>query len=220
MSTNHEIRKEARRVLEGNWGNAVIATVVLFLISYVLNASVTIPLGTNLYASHGCSLLMTVVCLPLSWGYTIYFLNIVREQEVGLKTMFAGYFFKCLGKVLFTMLLKMIYLILWTLLLVVPGIIKSMSYAMTEYILMDNPDIDATDAIHRSRVMMDGHKMKLFLMYLSFIGWAILCLFTLGLGFLLLMPYIHASMAAFYQDLLREEELTKMKAVAEQEIAE
>ena len=83
---------------------------------------------------------------------------------------------------------------------------KALAYDMAEFIMADNPDIDAQDAIHRSRVMMDGHKMKLFLMYLSFIGWGLLCLLTLGLGFLLLVPYIQTSLAVFYQDLKKNAE--------------
>ena len=72
---------------------------------------------------------------------------------------------------------------------------------MTPYIAYDRPDLDADDCIHESRMMMKGYKWKLFCMDLSFIGWAILCLFTLGIGFLWLQPYIEASHAKFYEEL-------------------
>ena len=74
-----------------------------------------------------------------------------------------------------------------------------------DFILKDHPEISGQEAIHRSRVLMDGNKMKLFLLYLSFIGWALLCILTLGFGFLLLFPYVQASLAAFYQDLVNVE---------------
>lgn len=86
-------------------------------------------------------------------------------------------------------------------LLIIPGIIKSLSYALTPYILHDHAELQYNSAIERSMEMMDGHKMRLFLLYLSFIGWGILALFTCGLGFLWLTPYVNASLAAFYEDV-------------------
>ncbi len=206
MLTNSEIRKKARLLLEGNWGKGVIATLIYGVITMVLSSSVSIPLGYNIWLSNGSSLLMTMLCFPFSWGFAVFFLYIVRGQEKGYDSLFDGY--KKFSKVFMMMLLKHIYIFLWTLLLIVPGIMKAMSYGMAEFILKDNPDIDVEDAIHRSRVMMDGHKMKLFLLYLSFIGWGILSMLTLGLGFLLLVPYVLTSLASFYQDLLDSEKET------------
>ncbi|MBP8089023.1 MAG: DUF975 family protein, partial [Phocaeicola sp.] len=96
------------------------------------------------------------------------------------------------------------YTFLLTLLLVIPGIMKSYSYAMTLFILKDYPELQYDAAIEKSMAMMSGHKMKMFLLDLSFIGWAILCCFTLGIGFLFLAPYVEASHAAFYEDLKKE----------------
>ncbi|MBQ1816013.1 MAG: DUF975 family protein [Bacteroidaceae bacterium] len=204
MLTNSEIRKQARAVLEGNWGKGVIATLIYFVITSALSAGVSIPLGYNLWLSNGSSLLMTILCLPLSWGFVVFFLHLARGLEKGYEALFDGY--KCFIKVFLLMFLKALYIFLWSLLLIIPGIMKALAYDMAEFIMADNPDIDAQDAIHRSRVMMDGHKMKLFLMYLSFIGWGLLCLLTLGLGFLLLVPYIQTSLAVFYQDLKKNAE--------------
>ena len=215
MLTNSELRKKARRVLEGAWGKAVIVTLIYYVISAGLSASVSIPFGSDLWLSNGSSMVMTLLCLPLSWGFVVFFLSFVRNQEKSVGSLFDGY--KRFGKVFLTMFMKNLFILLWTLLLIVPGIMKSMAYAMTEYILLDNSEISAEDAIHKSRVMMDGHKMKLFLMYLSFIGWAILCLFTLGLGFLLLVPYIETSVATFYQDLLEEQKKADARLNLDQE---
>ncbi|MBQ3875597.1 MAG: DUF975 family protein, partial [Bacteroidaceae bacterium] len=82
--------------------------------------------------------------------------------------------------------------------------IKSYSYAMTPYIVKDNPGISADAAIEASRAMMKGHKFDLFYLHLTFLGWGILCLFTCGLGFLWLSPYILTAQADFYQSLLEE----------------
>ena len=213
MSTNSELRRRARQALEGNWGIAVAATLILLVITGLFGVSVSLVSG-NVWWQAGGNLL-SVLTLPLTWGFYIFFLDVVRGdgEEHLFRTLFEGYTGGRFLTVLGTMFLMQLYILLWSLLLIVPGIMKSMSYAMTPYILKDNPGISAVDAIHRSRVMMDGHKMKLFVMYLSFIGWVLLCLLTLGLGFLLLGPYVRTSVATFYQDLLEEER----KAAAEQE---
>ena len=104
----------------------------------------------------------------------------------GIKLDFARLFdgFKDYGRILGTMLLTTVYTFLWTLLLVIPGIMKSYSYAMTLFILKDYPELQYNAAIEKSMAMMSGHKMKMFLLDLSFIGWAILCLFYFGDRFL------------------------------------
>ena len=99
-------------------------------------------------------------------------------------------------------LLCSIYLVLWTLLFIIPGIVKSLSYAMTPFILLENPYMSAKEAITASRKLMDGHKGELFILGLSFIGWEFLCVLTCGIGYLFLNPYMNAAHAAFYRNLV------------------
>ena len=100
-----------------------------------------------------------------------------------------------------TLLLRGVYTFLWTLLLIVPGIVKSLSYAMTPFILKDNPKASYDKAIIYSMRLMQGHKMDLFVLYLSFIGWFILSCLTLGIGFVFLVPYCQMSLARFYEEV-------------------
>ncbi len=95
----------------------------------------------------------------------------------------------------------LVYIFLWTLLLVIPGIIKAIAYSQTFYILAEDPTISSEAAINKSMAMMDGHKMDYFVLMLSFIGWALLSILTLGIGFLFLMPYIQVTSANFYLNL-------------------
>ena len=97
--------------------------------------------------------------------------------------------------------LRGLYCFLWGLLFIIPGIVKAYSYAMTPYIMTEHPEMTANEAITASRQLMDGHKGELFLLRLSFIGWMILNIFTLGIGSLWLTPYIQATEAAFYREL-------------------
>ena len=102
------------------------------------------------------------------------------------------------------MTLMGIFVFLWTLLLVIPGIIKAFAYALVPYILADKPELSANEAINLSMKMMKGHKFDLFYLQLSFIGWAFVSVFTLGIGLLWLMPYMMTAQAAFYQDVRKE----------------
>ena len=141
-----------------------------------------------------------LVGLPVAYGFAILMLAVFRgAEEVDLGVLFAG--FQEYSRILTTKLLQAVYTFLWSLLLLIPGIIKHYSYAMTDYILKDEPELCNNAAIERSMAMMEGNKMKLFLLDLSFIGWAILCLFTFGIGFFVLQPYMQVSHAAFYEDL-------------------
>lgn len=195
LKQNSELRAEARVALTDKWVMAAVATLVMGAVSA---AASYIPVAGTI-----------LVSLPVMYGYAIVMLNVFRGDEVNIGGLFDG--FSDFGRIVGTKLLQAIYTFLWMLLLIIPGIIKFYSYAMTDYILKDHPELSNNAAIEKSMAMMDGNKMKLFLLDLSFIGWAILCLFTLGIGYFFLQPYVQAAHAAFYEDLkaqvLLEEEV-------------
>lgn len=147
-------------------------------------------------------ILALLVVLPVAWGMYMVFYDVRLGKKVEIGTMFDG--FKDYGRILGTKLLQAVYIFLWTLLLIVPGIIKGCSYAMTDYILRDHPELSFNAAIEKSMAMMEGHKMQFFLLQLSFIGWALLCILTLGIGYFFLTPYISVSVASFYENLKAE----------------
>ncbi len=189
LKENSVLRREARAALEGNWLMSAVAGLIYMAIACVCSA---IPMVGWI--------LSIVVGLPISWGLYIMFYQLYRDRKLpSLDSLFIG--FQDFGRILGTMLLTNVYTFLWTLLLIVPGVIKACSYAMTPYILREHPELSYNAAIEKSMAMMEGHKMKFFLLCLSFIGWAILCMLTLGIGYLFLMPYMYTSMAAFYEDL-------------------
>ncbi|MBR6048664.1 MAG: DUF975 family protein [Bacteroidales bacterium] len=186
MPRNSEIRRAARYALRGNWTQAVLATLVYTLIC---SAAGSIPLVGLL-----------VVC-PLEFGFMLCFLRLVRGEDSSEMVGDQFDVFNKYGRYLGGSLLVTLYTLLWMLLFIIPGIVKGYAYAMTPYVMNDRPDLDADDCIHESRMMMKGYKWKLFCLDLSFIGWAILCIFTLGIGLLWLQPYIEASHAKFYEEL-------------------
>ena len=195
LKQNSELRAEARVALTDKWVMGAVTTLVFGAVS---GAASYIPVvGTIL------------VALPMMYGYSIVMLSVMRGGEMNIGGLFDG--FNDFGRIVGTKLLQAIYTFLWTLLLVIPGIIKNYSYAMTDFILKDQPELANNAAIEKSMAMMDGNKMKLFLLDLSFIGWAILCLFTFGIGFIFLQPYVQSAHAAFYEDL-------KAQTVVEEEV--
>lgn len=191
MKSNFSFREEARTALSGKWGLSVVVTLICYL---VLGGS-----GVVLQRIFPVSSMLQILLMPMSWGFAVIFLRVKRGEKFGIENLFDG--FKQYLRILGTMLLQALYTLLWMLLLIVPGIIKSISYAMTLYILADEPDTSYDRAITKSMEMMRGHKWQLFCLDLSFIGWFILSLLTLGIGFLWLVPYAYTAHAAFYEDI-------------------
>ena len=134
-------------------------------------------------------------------GYMKFNLDLVdRQKEVEIGTMF-GYF-QFWKSAAFARLLKGVYILLWSLLFIIPGVIAAYSYAMTSYILAENPELTASEAIERSKQLMSGNRWRLFCVQISFIGWEILStLLTFGIGGLWITPYKQAATAAFYREI-------------------
>jgi len=146
------------------------------------------------------SIIRFIVSGAMTLGYAKFNLRLVDEENVSFGTLFSE--FKRFGTGLLMQVLRFVYILLWTMLFVIPGIIACHSYALTPYILIDHPELSANEAIRKSKEMMDGNKWRLFCMQFSFIGWSLLCaFFTLGIGYLWLMPYIEAANAAFYREI-------------------
>ncbi|MBR2034852.1 MAG: DUF975 family protein [Prevotella sp.] len=197
MDTNQGYKNRALANLDKAWAPAAIATLIFYVVTLAITYSIEFGIGSEY------SLLATLITLPLSYGILVLFLDFARGEKIENSKLFDGYKYG-FQRIFTTGLLLLIYTVLWYLLLIIPGIIKSYSYSMTCYILKDNPELKNNAAIEKSMQMMDGHKMDLFLLHLSFIGWAILCLLTMGIGFIFLIPYIYTAQAHFYEDLKKQ----------------
>ena len=201
MRTNSYLRAAGRSDLSGRWTEAAMLTFVLTIIASIFSA--TFVGGVNLWMP-GVGSAFTLLLIPMGWGFSMTFLANHRHEDqdpFDIGHLFDGYKNGQFLRIFTTQLLVGVYVFLWSLLLFIPGIIKGLSYSMTPYILRDRPDLQNNSAIELSMDMMQGHKADLFWLYLSFIGWFILCCFTFGIGFFWLEPYVSASMAAFYDAL-------------------
>lgn len=151
------------------------------------------------------NVLITIVLIPLNIGIAQNVLAWSRGEDVNKwKVLFGGFnsakiFFKQVGVVV----LNTIMCALWAILLIVPGIIKGLAYSMYPYVLRDEPDLSVWQTLKKSEAIMKGYKGKLFLMYLSFVGWFILGAFTFGILYIWLTPYVMTSTVKFYDDVRR-----------------
>ncbi len=128
--------------------------------------------GSNFLIYFFFSILISLFSMVLSFGYTLYTLRINRGQEAGFGDLFAN--FHMVGKIILLNIFRVIFVYLWSLLFIIPGIIALYRYSQAEYIMLDNPELSPLDCIRRSKEIMYGHKLELFVLGLSFIGWRIL----------------------------------------------
>ncbi len=232
-----DFRTLARKALKGNWGKAVIVTLVATLLGGIgsggpkvevnfRGSNVTADLnvaGLNIFSASSsgidpafggilaagtayvllAALVFAAVYLLLGSvvevGYFRFNLELADGREGSFEQLFR--YFPSWKNAVCTRLLKGLYICLWSLLLIIPGIIASYSYAMTGYILAERPQLSAKEALEASKQMMKGNRWRLFCLQLSFLGWQLLSALTLGVGNLWLNPYRMAAEAAFYREI-------------------
>jgi uncharacterized membrane protein len=186
MKKSSALKAQARAAMKGNWGWSILALLVVGAISSIAD-SITL----------GLAALVTPV---FAFGLASFFMTVARQGSAPFATIFtdtfSGFFKKWLA-----MFLEGLYICLWSMLFVIPGIVKSYAYAMTYYILLDNPEMSANEAITKSKEMMKGYKWKLFCLDFSFIGWYLLSFLTFGLVLIYAIPLMNAARAQFYEEL-------------------
>ena len=202
VTSNKDLMTQARETLSGRWGLAVGTFFVYMLIMGAISYSppyhhTELSGGGNI--SVGGNILMLLVGGAFALGVATFSLAIARKEDAKLKMIFSG--FKYYGKTLGLYLLMILFVLLWMLLLIVPGIIAAISYSLAFFLMSDDPNIGAMDAINKSKKMMYGYKWKYFCLCCRFIGWCILGILSLGIGFLWIIPYMNVSFAKFYEDV-------------------
>lgn len=185
---NIVLMRMARESLEGKWGLA-IGTFLIY--SLITGAAGSIGVSG--------SAVSLVIGGPFMLGAATFSISLSRGKEARLEQIFQG--FNRFTTAFVAYLLMVVFILLWMLLLIIPGIIAALSYSMTFYILSEDESIKAEDALKKSKAMMEGYKLKLFYLCLRFFLLAMLCILTLGIGFLWLIPFIHITMANFYDDI-------------------
>ncbi len=194
--SNYEMRARARESL----GNS------LFHSTWLLSVGITIVTALIIAAINYVGSIASILLMgPIYVGLHFVFLKIARnEEDVKFEHAFSG--MNSFGSNVILGVMHNLFVFLWTLLFIIPGIIKSYSYAMVYFIKADYPEYGWRECLEESERLMKGHRWDFFVFNLSFIGWDILCLFTLGIGYLWLDPYKSTANAIFYEELKRSKE--------------
>ncbi len=193
MKSSRELRHQAWEQLRKSYWMVFLVTLIVSLV----------PTATSV------AIIGLLLVGPFAVGQAIYLIDMIETGSDGKKLeLVIDGFKRSFVNSFIAILLTRIFTMLWSLLFIIPGIIKAYAYSMTPYIIADNPEIDAMKAIEMSQEMMKGHKMELFFLHLSFIGWYILTIFTFGIGMFFLMPYVQTSVANFYVELRGKKTVT------------
>jgi len=208
MRTVAERKQAAKANLGGGifnnmWMSGVLVNLVLWGITFALGALSMGSLGM-------------LVLGPLTCGVSACYIKNSRDREkMEVENMFAPFKVDFGGTFLLGLLMDL-FIALWSLLFVIPGIIKYYSYSMSYYIKCDHPEYDWKQCINESRKLMNGHKAELFYQDLSFIGWAIVGSLCAGVGFLWVNAYAESAKAEFYKDLIGQSKTIDVEFTVEQ----
>ena len=225
MLKSKELRVKAWESLKGKYWMAFVVIIVTGIIASIGNTFVTFgkdlsevlgmvdPAEMDSTMALGALFLNGVVIVSAIIGllYSIFVTDAITvgvsnyfikntDSKPSFKDAFSGFKVKYKRNI-GTLLLVGIKTVLWTILFIIPGIIKYYEYAIIPYILADDPEISSKDAFKKAKEMMKGNKWRLFKLEISFFGWFILCVLTLGIGTLFLLPYVNAANAEFYVEL-------------------
>lgn len=191
-----DFKRIARENLRGSWFLSIIVSLIAMILGGIMG-----PLLLSLPHFAPFSILLGAAFLaitgPLQLGYCQYLLKQHDHVPFQFKDLFSQFHRFRQGFAQY--FLVNLYTALWSLLLIVPGIIKALSYSMTPFIMADDPNMSVREAIDESRILMETHKAELLWLILSFTIWYVISCFTYGIGFLFLCPYMSAAYAAFYR---------------------
>lgn len=178
---------EFEAALEELFGDPEFVTMFLTIFSIIMVVAVVF------------SFIYMIIGGAVGIGYSKFNLDLMDGNEARVGTLFD--YFSEWKKGFMARLLQSLYIFLWSLLFIIPGIMASYSYVMVHYVMAEHPEMTAREALRQSKEIMYGHRWRFFCMILSFIGWEILGILTLGIGFLWITPYQQAAIAAFYRDI-------------------
>ena len=180
-----KVREKAKECISNNWQDLFVGYILFSVISGVF---------TSTYVG-------IILLGPLAVGYSVYMLSLIRKKDQKVENLFDG-FKNCFANSLVAGILSYLFIFLWSLLFVIPGIVKAIAYSMVPFLQAEDSNLKGNDALKKSEELMKGHKWEYFKLMFGFIGWILLSILTFGILYVLYVgPYMQAAKAHFYQEL-------------------
>ena len=194
------LKEGAKEILDKHFWNIFKASFFVFAIMGLSMLIIDLLLDTDTYIYSVANLFRTFIFLPLTVGLINYVLKIVREEEAKFDMIFMFYD-KRIFLVFGVSFLVSLICVLWSLLLIIPGIIAYLSYSLVNYILADNDNMSIMEILRESKRLTYGYKADIFLFGLSFLGWYLLSAFTMGIAFIYVIPYTLVASSIYYEEM-------------------
>lgn len=194
-----EIKEEAKEFVRENFKTFWKGYLIILAISFLCSIGIELLFENGTMIYNGLTLVVSFFTSTLSVGFYYYVLKIVRGEEPEKEDLF-----RFVGKILPIVaiaILMAVFVLLWSILLIVPGIIAALGYSMVFYLYADNPELTPMDYLEQSKEMMKGYKWDYFVFQLSFLGWILLCVITLGIALIWVVPYVTIAQTIYYDKL-------------------
>ena len=204
-----EIKTKAKTILKENFKDFWKGYIIILLISFVCSLVLSIFSNSESMLYAALSIVISFFTSTLTIGFMLYVLKMIRGESYSNEDIFQ--FVKNVLPIAAISILMTIFILLWSFLFIIPGIIAALSYSMVFYLYADKHEDDKTDNpmdyLSQSKELMKGYKLDYFVFCLSFIGWILLSIITLGLGLVYTIPYLTISEAIYYEELKKKKEL-------------
>lgn len=199
----YEYKQQAKQLMDGKYTNVIVILLIISIISGLFSSG-----NFNFQNPNFGARLLSIITFALSAGFsfgtTKMFIGVTKDVNPEIEDILLVGFKNNYVRSLVTALLQSVYIFLWSLLLIIPGIIKAYAYSMSFYLLNKEPELQHSDAITKSKDYMNGHKMDIFLLHLSYIGWFFLSLFTAGILLLWVMPKLMTAQTLMFDEIYLE----------------
>ena len=201
-----EIKEKAKEILKENFKGFWVGYLIVLAISFLITLAIELLTNEGSVIYNCLTLVASFFTATLSVGFYSYTLKMVRGEDYEKEDLFQ-FVGKILPIVAITLLMT-IFVFLWSILLIIPGIIAALGYSMIFYLYADNQDDSPMEYLSKSKEMMNGYKWDYFVFGLSFIGWILLCVITLGIALIYVVPYVSIAQSIYYNELktLKEKE--------------
>jgi len=196
----YEYKQQAKQLLEGKYTNVIVIMIIISVVSGLFSSG-----NLNLQQPNVGARLLSIITFALSaaflFGTTKMYIGLTNDVNPDIEDILLVGFKSNYVRSLVTALLNAIFVFLWSLLLIIPGIIKAYAYSMAFYLLNKEPELQASDAITKSKEYTKGYKMDLFLLHLSYLGWFILSIFTFGILLLWVIPKVETAKTLMFNEI-------------------